>query len=34
MTDLSKLSPSLQAELLVQALPNMQRYDQLVVCIK
>lgn len=34
MTDLSKLSPSLQAELLVQALPHMQRYDQQVVCIK
>jgi acetylglutamate kinase len=34
MTDLSKLSPSVQAELLVQALPHMQRYDQEIVCIK
>jgi acetylglutamate kinase len=34
MNDHSKLSPSVQAELLVQALPHMQRYDQEIVCIK
>jgi acetylglutamate kinase len=34
MTDLPTLNPSVQADLLVQALPHMQRYDQEVIVIK
>lgn len=34
MTNLTDLPPTLQADLLVQALPHMQRYDQEVVVIK
>jgi len=34
MTDLPQLTPSQSADLLVQALPHMQRYDQEIIVIK
>ena len=34
MTDASQTSPQLQAEILMQALPHMLRYDESIIVVK